>query len=778
MPPPAVEALVADTSMASPLVSVKQADIEGTSGQQCRYGRACKSALCCDSHPAGRDVDENPTSTICRFGRKCKRNGCFFLHPQGREVDEDPSKGVCRAGRACKRADCLYTHPGGRDMQGVETRQCHICGQSGHLMRECPRTRGGAVPVASGQHVSIADFPTEWRGSSVEKIVEHITAELEVFGTLSLFPVVIDHGKQAIAAFEDNELAKTAVEALHASVFSIELCDPPAPSQLGFPDFALLIKGFSERWVVSDVAALIHGTLKPSALLGIELLEPVAGQGSARVRCRDEGAARDAAKELHGQKVAGRPLSITVICGGNQETPSVASSTQFALPAPEDVERQDDKQKGGKDDENATSHPPMINGRVRTHVIHIDELDMPTRLQPEPAATGCEVFADPMPDAEEMDSCIAAFGEAEEIYHIPDPNIGRAGTRGYIRFRDHGAAKRCVAAGFAVWSESERTLSSQRTTKAKGEATVNTYSENIVARILGTSGNSLKKIQEDTGVVFLHLRGGDLGSGDHKQISSQRLHFVAEGDDASISRLREALAKHLAEIHSTVSDRLRGVSSRSQEPDKFRGREQEIVRTESSIVEAYNPTGGWKPPVGEALIGMSSGGGRARPDGAGAAPWQVLPGSTWQMPPSMNSDGSWIPPMSMVPPPPSCMPPGMPAGAIGMPPPTGWSFPGASPLPPSVPPSAPSASTPSSANPAGGPPSAPPSGMPPSAGQPLLWWPIAGGAAPHPPERTENRDKDRDKPGRGHDTLRERDRRRRDRSRSRSDSRQRRRRRR
>ena len=94
----------------------------------------------------------------------------------------------------------------------------------------------------------------------------------------------------------------------------------------------------------------------------------------------------------------------------------------------------------------------------KIHIIHIDELKMPNRPDVEPAPTDVELFVDPLPDEDLMDTCLNAFGPTEDIYVLPIPGP----RKGYVKFREHGDAVCAVEAAFGTWSESERVLSSQR----------------------------------------------------------------------------------------------------------------------------------------------------------------------------------------------------------------------------------------------------------------------------------------------------------------------------
>ena len=64
---------------------------------------------------------------------------------------------------------------------------------------------------------------------------------------------------------------------------------------------------------------------------------------------------------------------------------------------------------------------------------------MTNRPDVEPAPTDTEIFADPLPEEDLMDTCLNAFGSTEEIYVLPS-----GPRRGYVKFTEHGAAARAV----------------------------------------------------------------------------------------------------------------------------------------------------------------------------------------------------------------------------------------------------------------------------------------------------------------------------------------------
>jgi len=388
-------------------------------------------------------------------------------------------------------------------------------------------------------------------------------------------------------------------------------------------------------------------------------------------------------------------------------------------------------------------------------IMHIDELEMPTRPVIKAAATDREVWVNPMPDDEDMETCVAAFGDAEDIFRLPaeGKERGEPGKTGYIRFRDHAAAARCVEAEFGVWSESERILSSQRSRRAH-DGTISVYPDSVIARIVGARGDSIKKLQEECGANWLHLRGEDLGHSDKQQCASQRVHFVADGDEAALSKLREVLTRRLGEIHEAIAEKLKEgeVSSRDRGRDSHRDRDHREPPSSRSFPPPGAPPWGGPPPGWPPMPGPD---GRPPPPMGWPGPpppmgWPPMPGPDghWPRPPMGGPGG---PPTDWMRPP----GPGGPPGPWSQPPP-GWGFPGM-PGPPGGMPGPPGGMP--------GPPGAP--GAPPGVPGPPPT-PGAAGSSPGREGGDHKKEKDKRSRSRSRDRQRDRDRDRDRRKRSRS----------
>lgn len=217
-----------------------------------------------------------------------------------------------------------------------------------------------------------------------------------------------------------------------------------------------------------------------------------------------------------------------------------------------------------------SSSPPAANALVNVVTgetpalprvtIYIDELDMPSRPQVEPSATDREVWVDPLPDDGEVEEWLQAFGEVDEVARLCGPEQDELGEKGYVLFKEHEAAKKCVEMQAGTWSESERALASQVSFR---RCAVRTYPESVVSAFLGKKGEDINKLRKECGIYKLVLKGQDLSPNSSKKPTqeimpgesdaiSQRLHFYAEGSTEALERLKVMLECRLASIHNDI----------------------------------------------------------------------------------------------------------------------------------------------------------------------------------------------------------------------------------
>eukprot|EP00927_Polykrikos_kofoidii_P016323 TRINITY_DN1735_c0_g1_i1.p1 TRINITY_DN1735_c0_g1~~TRINITY_DN1735_c0_g1_i1.p1 ORF type:complete len:624 (+),score=107.20 TRINITY_DN1735_c0_g1_i1:130-1872(+) len=195
-------------------------------------------------------------------------------------------------------------------------------------------------------------------------------------------------------------------------------------------------------------------------------------------------------------------------------------------------------------------------GKYVQCTLFIDELDMPDRPDVEPSPTDREVWVDPLPDEDELADWLKAFGDVEEVYRLPDQETGKPTEKGYVQFKKHDGAKKCVDSGAGRWSESERALSSQTSYR---RYTIRCYPENMVSSFLGKKGEDIGNLRRACGVRKLVLKGADLATGRKPEEGPDgpeptRLHFWAEGFEETIDCVSSVLEARLSEIHQKLKE--------------------------------------------------------------------------------------------------------------------------------------------------------------------------------------------------------------------------------
>eukprot|EP00930_Biecheleria_cincta_P039486 TRINITY_DN27141_c0_g1_i2.p1 TRINITY_DN27141_c0_g1~~TRINITY_DN27141_c0_g1_i2.p1 ORF type:complete len:992 (-),score=149.90 TRINITY_DN27141_c0_g1_i2:22-2997(-) len=377
------------------------------------------------------------------------------------------------------------------------------------------------------------------------------------------------------------------------------------------PDTQVSITGFPKGWAASDVESF----LKEGASSRISCIVSLSEPGSAKVTFQSTEQAKEICSDFDGKTVGSTRLSVT-------------------------IEGSRGKKLKPKDDLDDA-------GRDRKHgyfIIHLDELAMPKRPSVQACEEDREVFVDSLPLEEDEQEWTSIFGEAEDVYRLVDEATGKPGNKGYVRFKDHESALRCVDAGSGEWSESERAITSQASSREKGRPC--TYPLSVISLLLGRGGEAITKMKEEIGARALNLRGRGLTAGDN--VGSERTHFACKGPPDAIAKLRPALEDRLAYIHREITSTIEtGQRKRSRSPRR--------QKKAASPQRQSEPAAPWQPPGGD--VGHSF-------------PPPPPPHSHWAHPPPppMGPPGMHPPP----PPPPHYAPP---FDAFWPPPPPGYGSP-------------------------------------------------------------------------------------------------------
>ncbi|CAE7471652.1 pabpc1-a [Symbiodinium natans] len=201
-------------------------------------------------------------------------------------------------------------------------------------------------------------------------------------------------------------------------------------------------------------------------------------------------------------------------------------------------------------------HPPERDDFVsppQDFFLYLDEIAM-NRPDVVAMPTDKEVFIDPLPfekGTDELAQFLEAFGEVEEVFQLS------LQARGYVRFKFHLGAARCVNAKAGIWSESERALKSDKA--ALGYSVQSSYPGSLILDIAGgVEAINIASLAETTGVRYLRLNAGG-HSGYAKRVgaaSDSRVHFSGKATRTQLEQLRLQVEGFIAKAHQTMARRL------------------------------------------------------------------------------------------------------------------------------------------------------------------------------------------------------------------------------
>mmetsp|Transcript_70625 Transcript_70625/g.169232 ORF Transcript_70625/g.169232 Transcript_70625/m.169232 type:complete len:925 (-) Transcript_70625:192-2966(-) len=294
----------------------------------------------------------------------------------------------------------------------------------------------------------------------------------------------------------------------------------------------------------------------------------------------------------------------------------------------------------------------------------LDQLSLPKR-SPEvgPGSTDRELYVRNLPlqdmNRPQLKEYFEGFGEVEDLYLLRDLCTNEPTSEGYVRFKQHSDAVRCIEAltpeqeGEAEatdlvgqWSESERALQRKN----------NCYRFNLISELVGIDGTGLARLKADAKLKCLWLLGESLQQKDKYAPPpfARQLHFAARCTDESQVRLfKDRLEKTLQSIHKRIANRIAKRkagpvgSGEADSPaevapsrkkaktdvDEVKKAPPAAVPPAAAEAPAAKPAAASsKPPeaVASAAVARAPAGTGGGPDGG---PWQPPSGWGWRPPP-------------------------------------------------------------------------------------------------------------------------------------------------
>jgi len=311
----------------------------------------------------------------------------------------------------------------------------------------------------------------------------------------------------------------------------------------------------------------------------------------------------------------------------------------------------------------------------------IDQLHLSHRPTSNPGPEDRELFVKNLPlqdmNRQQLQDYFEGFGQVEDLHLISDPFTNEDTSEGYVRFRLHSDAARCIEALSPAqggpdadtselcgqWSESERAL--QRKSSC--------YAFSLIVDLVGADGENLKSLKEECKVKDLWVMAESLTQKDREAPapSGKQLHVVARcSDQSQVQLLRQCLERALGSMHQRIVKRERRKRRKAedaaagiQRPKKAAGGGKDVPGPPASAPPAPGAT----PPPGAVWPPTN---GQAAPPAPHSAPgagggWHPPPHAPWVPPPGAPPGYYWPPPPGH----PAGAPPGGKGGDRGQPPP-------------------------------------------------------------------------------------------------------------
>jgi len=274
----------------------------------------------------------------------------------------------------------------------------------------------------------------------------------------------------------------------------------------------------------------------------------------------------------------------------------------------------------------------------------VDQLAMTRRpLEGAPGPEDRELFVKNLPlkdmNRQELLNYFGGFGEVDDLHLITDTSTGEPNGEGYVRFKSHADARRCIEAlppeaeaeeskdltGW--WSESERVL----------QRKANIYRFNLICELVGRNGVELERLKTGSNVkdVWMLAESLQQRARHAPPRSGRQVHFVARcPEETNAAQFREMLERALEDAHNRISDRIEKRKRKAEGGNKENTKAPAAKPAEVPAVQA--PWAAGAPPPGA---------------------WPPAPGGYW--PPPGGAPPSWGYPPGQGPPP-GYPPPGHP----------------------------------------------------------------------------------------------------------------------